>query len=123
MRYSVPFGLIRQKVDLRLTRATVEIFHCGRRVASHTRNPGRRSHVTVPDHMPSSHRRYVEWIPARILASAEKPRPSVAAFCQIVMEDRQGRGSTIVTSQLPYSIGWSTTLTASISQETACDKR
>lgn len=31
--YSVPFGLIRQKVDLRLTRITVEVFHRGKRVA------------------------------------------------------------------------------------------
>lgn len=86
--YSVPFGLIRQKVDLRLTRTTVEIFHRGKRVASQIRNPGRRSHVTVPDQLPSSHRRYADWTPARILASAEKLGPSVAAFCQIVMEDR-----------------------------------
>lgn len=86
--YSVPFGLIRQLVDLRITQTAVEVFHRGKRVASHARNPGRRSHVTVPDHMPSSHRRYAEWTPARILASAEKLGPSVAAFCQIVMEDR-----------------------------------
>lgn len=86
--YSVPFGLIRQLVDLRVTRTTVEVFHHGKRVASHARNPGRHSHVTVPDHMPSSHRRYAEWTPARILASAEKLGPSVAAFCQIVMENR-----------------------------------
>jgi transposase len=64
------------------------LFHRGKRVASHARNPGRRSHITVPDHMPSSHRRYAEWTPARILASAEKLGPSVAAFCQIVMENR-----------------------------------
>ena len=86
--YSVPFGLIRQLVDLRITQATVEIFHRGKRVASHARDPGRRSHVTVPDHMPSAHRRYAEWSPARILASAEKLGPSVAAFCQTVMEAR-----------------------------------
>jgi transposase len=86
--YSVPFGLIRQEVDVRVSGATVEIFHCGKRVASHARDPGRRSHVTVPDHMPSSHRRHAEWTPARMLACAEKLGPSVAAFCQIVMEDR-----------------------------------
>jgi transposase len=86
--YSVPFGLIRQLVDLRITQTTVEIFHRGKRVASHARDPGRRSHVTVPDHMPSAHRRYAEWSPARILASAEKLGPSVAAFCQTVMEAR-----------------------------------
>lgn len=82
----MPFGLIRQLVDLRITQTTVEIFHRGKRVASHVRNPGRRGHVTLADHMPSSHRRYAEWTPARILASAEKLGPSVAAFCQIVME-------------------------------------
>jgi transposase len=86
--YSVPFGLVRQLVDIRVSGNTLEVFRRGKRVASHVRNPGQRSHVTLPEHMPSSHRRYAEWTPARILASAEKLGPSVAAFCQIVMDDR-----------------------------------
>ena len=84
----MPFGLIRQLVDVRVSSGTVEIFHRGKRIASHARNPGKHSHVTIPEHMPSAHRRYAEWTPARILASAEKLGPSVAAFCQIVMDDR-----------------------------------
>lgn len=87
--YSVPFGLIRETVDARATERTVEIFHRGRRVASHARGVGRRGgHVTDPAHMPSAHRRYAEWTPARMLASAERIGPSVAAFCQTVMEAR-----------------------------------
>ena len=86
--YSVPFGLIRQEVDVRICGGTVEIFHKGQRVASHARSPGRRSHVTVPEHMPSAHRRYAEWTPARMLAQAAKLGPSVAAFCEAVMADR-----------------------------------
>ena len=87
--YSVPFGLIRETVDARATERTVEIFHRGRRVASHARGVGRRGgHVTDPAHMPSAHRRYAEWTPARMLASAERVGPSVAAFCQTVMEAR-----------------------------------
>jgi len=86
--YSVPFGLIRELVDIRVSGNTVEVFHRAKRVASHARNPGQHSHVTLPDHMPSSHRRYAEWTPARVLTSAEKLGPSVAAFCQIVMDDR-----------------------------------
>ena len=78
----------RELVELRITQTTVEIFHRSKRIASHARSPGKRSHITVPDHMPSSHRRYAEWTPARILASAEKLGPSVAAFCQTVMETR-----------------------------------
>jgi transposase len=87
--YSVPFGLIRETVDARATERTVEIFHRGRRVASHARGVGRRGgHVTDPAHMPSAHRRYAEWTPARMLASAERVGPSVAAFCQATMAAR-----------------------------------
>lgn len=86
--YSVPFRLIRQEVDVRLCGPTVEIFHRGQRVASHARCRGRRSHVTLPEHMPSAHRRHAEWTPARMLAAAERLGPSVAAFCEAVMADR-----------------------------------
>lgn len=86
--YSVPFGLIRQEVDVRICGAVVEIFHKGQRVASHPRCPGRRNHITLPDHMPSAHRRYAQWTPARMMAHAEKLGPAVAAFCQVVMTSR-----------------------------------
>ena len=86
--YSVPFGLIREEVDVRVSGDVVEIFHKGQRVASHLRCPGRRSHVTLPDHMPSAHRRQAEWTPARMLAQAAKPGPAVIAFCEAVMADR-----------------------------------
>lgn len=87
--YSVPFGLIRETVEARATERTVEIFHRGRRVASHARGVGRRGgHVTDPAHMPRAHRRYAEWTPARMLAAAEAAGPSVAAFCEAVMAAR-----------------------------------
>lgn len=86
--YSVPYGLIRELVDVRIVERTVEIFHRGRRVASHPRSPGRRGHTTVPEHMPSAHRRLGEWSPARLISAAAKTGPSVAAFCEAVMTDR-----------------------------------
>jgi len=86
--YSVPFSLIREEVDVRVCGEIVEIFHKGQRVASHLRCPGRRSHVTLPHHMPSAHRRHAEWTPARMLAQAAKLGPSVTAFCEAVMADR-----------------------------------
>jgi len=39
--FSVPHQLIRQEVEARITAATVEIFHRGKRVASHRRSTGR----------------------------------------------------------------------------------
>jgi transposase len=73
--YSVPFGLIGEHVDVRICARTVEVFHRGRRVASHALSPGRRDHVTIPEHMPSAHRRFGEWTPARVIAAAETVGP------------------------------------------------
>jgi transposase len=56
--YSTPFRLIKELVDARVADKTVEIFHKGQRVASHPRAPNRRGHTTIPEHMPSSHRRH-----------------------------------------------------------------
>ena len=63
--YSVPFALIKQQVDARITERTIEIFHHGKRVAAHQRRYFGRPHGTLPDHMPSAHRRYAEWSPER----------------------------------------------------------
>ena len=37
MNYSVPFEYIRQKVDVRITRSTIEVFYNGNRICSHRR--------------------------------------------------------------------------------------
>ncbi|MEG3178962.1 hypothetical protein U1872_22330 [Sphingomonas sp. RB3P16] len=64
--YSVPHALTRQQVDARITSATIELFHKGKRVAAHQRRyGGARRHGTLPDHMPPNHRHYAEWSPAR----------------------------------------------------------
>ena len=41
INYSVPYEYIKQQVDVRLTRTTVEIFFAGTRIASHLRLHGR----------------------------------------------------------------------------------
>ena len=41
--YSVPFALLRETVEARFTEGTVEVFHKGRRIASHLRSPSRTS--------------------------------------------------------------------------------
>ena len=83
--YSVPSRLIRQVVEVRITELTVEVFHRGVRVASHARSPVQRRHTTIPEHMPSAHRRYAFWTPARLLAAAEKIGPSTIALCEAIM--------------------------------------
>src|SRR6266516_4177913 len=83
--YSVPSRLIREELEARITDTTVEILHKGMRVASHARSYARHRHTTIPEHMPSAHRRYAEWTPARLLAAAEKIGPSTIALCEAIM--------------------------------------
>src|SRR6201988_5453427 len=68
--YSVPHPLIRQEVEARITATTVEIFHRGKRVASHRRSLRPHRPSTVAEHMPSSHRRYRDWTHERIRREA-----------------------------------------------------
>jgi transposase len=84
--YSVPFGLLRESVDVRFTTGTIEVFHKGQRIASHMRSPMVHKHTTIPEHMPSSHRRYAEWSPARMLREAEKIGPATIALFEAIMK-------------------------------------
>ncbi len=86
--YSVPYQLRKQVVDARMTSTTVEIFFKGKRVASHARSYLHWKHTTCPEHMPESHRRYLEWTPSRIVRWAEKSGPSTAEIVREIMERR-----------------------------------
>ena len=53
------YEYIKQQVDVRLTRTTVEIFFAGTRIASHLRLHGRpNQYSTAEDHMPPDHQAY-----------------------------------------------------------------
>jgi transposase len=86
--YSVPSRLIRQLVEVRATEATIEVFHRGTRIASHARSSVKHRHTTIPEHMPSAHRRYAFWTPARLLAAAERIGPSTVALCEAIMRTK-----------------------------------
>ena len=62
MNYSVPYEYIRQKVDVCITRNTVEVFFGGNRICSHVRLYGRANqYSTTEAHMPPNHRQYSQW--------------------------------------------------------------
>jgi transposase len=84
--YSVPFRLLRETVDARLTDTTIEVFHKGIRVASHPRSSVRHRHTTISEHMPSSHRRYAEWTPQRMMREAAKIGPATIAMVETIMK-------------------------------------
>jgi transposase len=86
--YSVPYRFARREVEVRLTPRTVEVFLKGERIAVHLRTSGNHHHTTVPEHMPSSHRRYADWTVHRIRQEATAIGPATAALCELILERR-----------------------------------
>ncbi len=86
--YSVPCQLAGQKVDVRLSAATVEIFCSSKRVASHVRSFERHRHSTEPAHMPESHRRHAAWTPSRIIDWAARTGPATAGLVEAILASR-----------------------------------
>lgn len=86
--YSVPYRLLRQKVDVHLTAATVEIFHDGQRVAAHPRAHRKGGFTTDPSHRPEAHEKYLEWTPSRIIRWAEKTGPQTGTVVRQIIETK-----------------------------------
>lgn len=86
--YSVPYQLRGERLDLRATTTTIELFHDGRRVASHIRSHARHQPTTDPAHMPAAHRAHLEWTPSRLITWGATIGPATAALCAAIMEQR-----------------------------------
>lgn len=111
--YSVPYTLSQERVELRLTRDTVEVFHQGARVASHQRAPDlpryRGAHTTIPEHMPPAHRHRAGWSPERLVGWARETGEHTARVVQEIMRSRphpeQGFRSCLGLLNLSKSYG------------------
>ena len=86
--YSVPYQLVGETVDIRLTDGLVEILHRGKRVACHPRATGRGRSVTQIQHMPASHRRHREWTPSKLRRWAESVGPHTAQLVVTILEEK-----------------------------------
>ena len=87
--YSAPFTLVHEALWACSTATTVELFHGGRRVASHLRSDVPGGHTTDPRHMPASHQKHAEWRPTRILDWAATVGPMTALLAEAILAERQ----------------------------------
>ena len=86
MNYSVPYEYIRQKVDVRVTRNTVEVFFGGNRICSHVRLYGRANqYSTTEAHMPPNHRQYSQWNGDRFRRWAGKIGPNTGMVVSAIL--------------------------------------
>lgn len=86
--YSVPYQLVKQPLDVRLSANTVECFHKGQRVASHPRSHQKGRHTTIAEHMPQAHQAYAQWTPQRLIHWAEKTGPATAQVMAAILASR-----------------------------------
>ena len=86
MNYSVPYEYIKRKVDVRMTRNTVEIFFDGNRICSHRRLYGRpNQYSTNEEHMPKDHQKYIQWNGDRFIKWAEKIGVNAAMVVKAIL--------------------------------------
>jgi transposase len=86
--YSVPHALVHERVEVRFTGQTVEIYHCGQRVASHRRSFERGKHTTCREHMPKSHQKHLEWTPSRLIRWGTSIGPETGHLVEAILADR-----------------------------------
>jgi transposase len=86
--YSVPYSLVKQQLDVRLSAQGVALFHKGKRVASHQRSPLKGRHTTVAVHMPKAHQHYADWPPQRLGLGAAKTGAATAQGVAAILASR-----------------------------------
>jgi transposase len=86
--YSVPYQLVKEQVDVRITSSALEVLFKNKRVASHPRDYRQGSFTTLTEHMPKSHKRYLDWTPSRIIRWAEKNGPKTQKLVTRILDSR-----------------------------------
>jgi len=86
--YSVPYQLRKQQVDVRITETTIEVLFKNKRVAGHVRSYLKGNFITLPEHMPKSHQKHLEWTPSRIIRWAGRTGPHTEQLVTQIMERR-----------------------------------
>jgi transposase len=86
--YSVPYQLLHESLDIRLTATIVEAFRKGVRVAAHVRSYHKNGYTTLPEHMPPEHRFYAEWNPERFIRWAGKTGEATARLVEKILATR-----------------------------------
>jgi transposase len=119
-KFSVPFDLIGETVDIRITRNTIEAFFHGGRVASHPRPEERlRDPIVNPDHMPENHRKYLSYNDEDFLSWAggcgEKTYAVVKSFLESGKVSEQGYKACASLTKLADRYGYERV-------EKACDR-
>ncbi len=97
--YSVPYRLIGERVDVRLSANAVEIFHHGKLVAAHPRAQERGRRSTRRAHRPDKHVAVIEHTLTRTLLRAAAVGPATVALIEHQANHRRHPEETLRSAQ------------------------
>lgn len=86
--YSVPYQLVGERVDIRLTDATIEVFHQNIRVASHVRNWASGEKTTAQEHMTPAHAAYQGMSSEKFLRWAHETGPATEQVISVILASK-----------------------------------
>jgi transposase len=87
--YSVPYQLVGKRVEARVSTNIVEVFHGGKRVASHILCQQPKQLRRLDEHLPKEHRAYKDWTPARFASWAKSIGPATAEFVERLIAQKK----------------------------------
>ena len=97
--YSVPYRLIGQRLDVRLTARMIELFHGGKLVATHERSHGRAQFHTHDAHRPAAHVAVIERTLERLVERAAQIGPATRAVLLAQASHRKHPEETLRSAQ------------------------
>jgi transposase len=107
--YSASYTLIGETLWCRAAARTIELFHKGKRVASHPRSFVKYHYSTLPEHRPASHRAHLEWTPSRLISWGRSIGAHTAALIEHVIKSKphpeQGYRSALGILRLAKKFG------------------
>jgi transposase len=86
--YSVPHQYVHEKVEVRFSEKTVEIFRKGQRIAAHVRGVIPGQHTTLKEHRPEKHQD-LAWTSSLMVDKGREVGSATAEVLQRIMEDRK----------------------------------
>lgn len=86
--YSAPHSLAGEKLHLRVSAGTIEVWLRGKRITSHQRSHKKGGYTTNPEHMPASHRAHAEWTPSSLVSWACKIGPQTGTLAATILREQ-----------------------------------
>lgn len=86
--YSVPYQFTGKEIELRFTSEMIEFWHDGKQIALHIRSYRKGAHTTLAEHMPTSHRKHMEWTPGRFLNWASQIGIATTRLVKHLLENK-----------------------------------